>query len=419
MSPKVLFLVYDLDSASGICVQKVAAELKERNFDVFILTKSLSEQPYQTQYGATVYSVLPDMLELWREKLTRRGGAAAKMLNRLVTLAIRARVVLCYPVWPLNSLLFSRRFTSKAKQIAAKQQIDAVIPVYNTVDALIAADAIKQEMGQLKNIPYLLDAFYGGQTPKLMSEKKKRQKALRWEKKLFARADGIVMMQSAKSSYTQDGISPEYLERTVFLDIPMLTVSAGHMAFSRKNSADRVFLFAGSMPRNIRDPQALLDIFRSTAEPDWQLHLVGSSDFEDMIDTAAKKDHRIHPIGRIPYAQAQERMQSADYLVNIGNTLSHMVPSKIFEYMSYNKPIISTYKIPEDPCLPYLKLYHKALLLDESESPQKNAQLLRQFVMQVEKEEQGSADVFRLAKPGMPLYNNTPSAFADYLETQL
>lgn len=416
MSKKVLFLVYDLDSASGICVQKVASELYHRNMEVFILTKSSEiRQPYDAPYGAKVYSVLSDTLDRWKEQLEGKDSGISRVMSKLVTLAIRARVVLCYPVWPLNSFSFSRRFAAAAKKIAQEKNIHAVIPVYNTIDALIAADALKKENVHIKNIPYLLDAFYGGQTPKLMSEKKKRKKALWWEKKLFHHADGVVMMRSAQNSYGQDGIAPAHLEKTVFLDIPMLCLDSKIHEVKSTGQGNGVFLFAGSMPRNIREPKALLNIFQAVEEPGWQLHLAGNSDFEDMIADAARTDPRIHRLGRIPYAEAQRRMEQAQFLVNIGNTLSYMVPSKIFEYMSFNKPIISTYKISDDPCLPYLRLYGKACLLDEREDPRKNAAILREFVQKMEMDVRQGSSVFELAQPGMPLYENTPAAFADFL----
>ena len=42
-----------------------------------------------------------------------------------------------------------------------------------------------------------------------------------------------------------------------------------------------------------------------------------------------------------------------------------MIPSKIFEYFSFEKKIIHFYKDDEDTCLLYLKKYPYALLIDE------------------------------------------------------
>ena len=416
MGKRILFVMVDLDSASGICVQNVARELSARGHEIHILTKSpeYNPKPYLTEYGARVHAVTSGWLDRVRWKYKDVDGLCGKAVCRLAVLLERVRVVLCYPTWPLKDFGFCRRLVKQAKKIAREEHVDIVIPSYNTIDSLIAAKSVKNEYPKILYIPYMLDAFYGGQKPRLMSEDRKRKKALAWEKRLFARADGIVMMKPAQGAYARDGISPEYLARTVFLDLPML--HRRNLPVETLRLTDRkVFLFAGSMPRNIRDPQFLLDVFRTAADSDWQLWFVGPSDFESVIDAAARSDSRIRRIGKVSYDQAVAYMASADFLVNIGNTLAYMVPSKIFEYMSFGKPMISTVKIPEDPCLPYLNLYEKALVLDEQGTVSENAEKLRRFVQTLEQDR--SDRVTALTEPGMPLYANTPAAFADYIQS--
>lgn len=416
MGKKILFIMMDLDSASGICVQNVARELASRGHEIHILTKSPKKdpKPYVTEYNGKVTSVPAGFLERVRAGYKSVEGAFGKSVYRIAVLAERAKVVLCYHTWPLKDYGLSRRLTKEALKLAREECIDMVIPSYNTVDALIAADAVKRENPRIQYIPYMLDAFYGGQTPRLMSEKQKRKKAFAWENRLFSRADGIVMMKPAQEVYRQDGLQPAYLEKTVFLDLPMLNV--GNLPVTnRKKEKETVFLFAGSMPRNIRDPQHLLDLFRSVPEPDWRLVFVGPSDFESVIDAASASDPRIQRIGPVSHQQAVAHMASADYLVNIGNNLAYMVPSKIFEYMSFGKPVISTVKIPNDPCLPYLKQYGNALALEEWASVSENGNKLRQFVHNAPPSPNTS--VSALTEPGAPLYANTPAAFADFIQS--
>ena len=45
----------------------------------------------------------------------------------------------------------------------------------------------------------------------------------------------------------------------------------------------------------------------------------------------------------------------ASFLVNIGSINPNTVPGKIFEYFAYNKPILSTYSIVDEPSINYLK----------------------------------------------------------------
>lgn len=67
--------------------------------------------------------------------------------------------------------------------------------------------------------------------------------------------------------------------------------------------------------------------------------------------------------GFIPHEDSLEKIDSASFLLSIGNTNSDMIPSKIFEYMSTGKPIIHFYDNDYDSSLPYLKNYPLALLV--------------------------------------------------------
>ena len=57
----------------------------------------------------------------------------------------------------------------------------------------------------------------------------------------------------------------------------------------------------------------------------------------------------------------------ADVLVNIGNTVEHQIPGKIFAFMSTGKPIIHFSKFPDDPALPYFKKYPLVFVVNEWE----------------------------------------------------
>ena len=59
-----------------------------------------------------------------------------------------------------------------------------------------------------------------------------------------------------------------------------------------------------------------------------------------------------------------------------------MTPSKIFEYMSYGKPIISTAPISNEPCMKYLKTYPLSLVVDENNnSLDCNVEIVESFIL--------------------------------------
>ncbi len=133
------------------------------------------------------------------------------------------------------------------------------------------------------------------------------------------------------------------------------------------------------MPNNIRNPKVFIDIFSKIDSDKYHLYFAGSTDYEKLLSEAAANCNRIHLLGIIDHSMAEDMMKEADFLLNIGNSLSYMVPSKIFEYISYGKRIISTYRIDDDPCIPYLKKYPSSLLINEHEDCALSARRIVEF----------------------------------------
>lgn len=92
---------------------------------------------------------------------------------------------------------------------------------------------------------------------------------------------------------------------------------------------------------------------------------------------------RLQCLGCLPAAQAEALLQRADFLINIDNTAPNQVPSKIFEYINYGKPIINLYYNKNSPSLGYLSRYPLVLnLLCTPCASRENALALSQFLSQ-------------------------------------
>ena len=418
---KALFLVSHIDSTNGICVQTVAKRLVEKGVEVHILTQSnqTAEDMKKAENGICVYTVSENPISKQMKRAGAMKGRLGTVFASMYKTIHRLWVLLCYPCWPMTSPLRAWKFSNKAAEIVKEKNIDVIIPIYGSVETLLAANSTKKQIPQVKLVPYFLDALLAGQTPRLMKPETKQKKAIWWEKKLLSNADGIVMMNAAKKCYEDFSAGLDYYDRITFLDIPMLLMqNNGEKSGQRRNfpKDETVFFFAGAMARNIRDPRKTLEIFMQTKNPQWRLYLAGTSDYMSAVEESAKKDSRIRFLGKLPHAQVREMMEEADFLVNIGNTLSYMVPSKIFEYMAFEKPIVSTCKLKDDPSLPYLEAYKKIVILDEQSDVVASAAQLEHFVADVSTGKLVWTSLADLTEVDAPLYNNTPDAFGRYLE---
>ena len=79
--------------------------------------------------------------------------------------------------------------------------------------------------------------------------------------------------------------------------------------------------------------------------------------------------------------QAVRNMQlDADFLLNIGNTVTNQLPSKVLEYISSGKPIINIYKSEMCPTLNLLENYD-ALNIYEKEDLENSFKNLNKFLI--------------------------------------
>lgn len=122
-------------------------------------------------------------------------------------------------------------------------------------------------------------------------------------------------------------------------------------------------LFIGSFYHDIRNPGKLLDLF-SKVDSDIKLFLMTNFS-EEEIQEISPADYTPNVIPLQSRDSALYNLMQADILVNVGNNVESQIPGKLFEYMSTGKPIIHFSKIDNDPALPYLARYPKALVINE------------------------------------------------------
>lgn len=230
---------------------------------------------------------------------------------------------------------------------------------------------------------------------------------MRIEKKIFELADKVVLMKSSMDH--QKKYNMEYSSKMEFLDIPMLKLNKQPSQFKRDNSQIK-FLFVGSIAYKIRNPQILIDALTALDREDIVCEFVGNIDCKECFGKLQEKmGDRLKFVGFMKHDELAGKFASADVLLNIGNLISTMVPSKIFEYMSYKKPIISTYSIKNEPSKKYLEKYPMALLLSGDKSAEANAKEIDNFINNSIHQKINSAELEE------KFFLNMPKTFVEYI----
>ena len=329
-----------------------------------------------------------------------------RIIVKLLRIIVKMKYVCCFPVWPWTDPIVTRRIKHTVNDMFKKNKYDAIIAVYMPLSSLIVANHIKKEHPQVKYIAYFLDSLSGGYLPQALQNDRYEMKLIKWEQHLISNADKIVFMKSSKKIH--DCLYGKSIlgKNMVYLDLPMLI----HREYnSREKNKKKVLLYIGSLALSIRSPEFILNVFSNITDPELEFIFIGDAN-SGILNEYAQRDSRIRVLGKCSHSEALEYESCADVLINIGNKNPSLAPSKIFEYMSWGKKIVSTYSIDDDTSVQYLKKYSQALLLDERDDDLITASnKLKDFIYK--EEEKVSFDALRNT-----FEENTPHAFVSMLE---
>ena len=387
---KILFILgmyHPRYSANGVSCKKVIDECVNRGYDVScVINDYANEKKEDVIDGAKIYRIkhrLFDRVIQWCDRNTHK--PYSEIIRKVAYVVNKLKFIIMSPTWPIVSPLYCYRFYKKAKKLMKSEQFDAVVSVYTPVDALLSGYFIKKKFPEVKYYPYFLDSLSGGYGPKLFSEDRTISRGLRIEDKVFEKADKIVLMKSSEEH--QMKYNYKFNDKFVFLDIPMLSEPEQTGDENTKSSTIK-FLFVGNLSSSVRNPETLISALEN-------------------INLKNIYGERLIFTDFINHDDLLEKIIQADVLINIGNLISTMVPSKIFEYMSYGKPIISTYDIENEPSRKYLEKYPLALLLSGEDSAVENAQKIQEFIELEGRKRVEFKDVEKL------FALNTPKAFTE------
>lgn len=247
---------------------------------------------------------------------------------------------------------------------------DVIVAVMGHFEIAAAALELKKRNPNVKFVLYQVDPCSSNESYNVSTKKERED----FEKNLYTCVDRIIttpiLLKESEEIYSKD-----IVDKMIPMEFPNVVPCFENI--SRKTNRIRC-IFTGSIYGDFRDPEYTLRLF-DNVEPQISFEMIGS------VNPSAKTQLDSHNVlyhGSKSLEETKTELASADILVNIGNKMTNQVPSKLFEYISYGKPIINICKNRNCPTLPYLERYKYVLnLYEEDELFEEQVKLLNEFVI--------------------------------------
>lgn len=400
MKKTILFVVAESKSANGVCCHAVMQQLKE-DYNVLCLTNREwgSEESYKID-DIPYFTIEPRFVTRLYDRVSQSvdGSLKQRVLKLLFFGINKLKLFVSIFTWPWLSPMYTKRFYAKMEHLYDLYNIDCVVPVYKQIDPLIAAKKLKRKLNKegkdIQVIPYFLDPLSGGIGPKMFSEEMMVKRGQEWEKRVLDVADTVIVMESSRTNHEENNKDQAYYDKLVYMDIPLLNLESTDQEnfiatnenrkvdvnlTSEKDTEDIKVFYGGTLHEPMRNVTRMVELISRVKNP--RIHFVFAGYGARQEIFANKKN--IEFLGELSHEKVREQLNEADVLLNMGVTRSTAISGKIFEYMTTGKPIVSTFSIDKEACIPYLNKYPLAFMVDEREQDlDKQATELEKFIVE-------------------------------------
>ena len=321
----------DSESPCGKDVYALSKTLSKAGYDVAVLTVTKENKQAKKLEEITLYKV--ESLTSYRKLLLEEYIQKCNIIKKLK---------LHWALHKINHKIANTYFMGDLMSYDALNYWIKELP-HKTFDLLISvsypfyiqeyAKFVRKKLHIKKWLPYLLDPH----ADNIHCYKDKRKRRVKRERNLFKTCTNICTVEEI---VTQAQYSPikKFLQKIQYIPTHLMT---DNTKYYNKNDTESVqFVYTGLFYPDIRNPEKLLQYF--TQLPDNYILNLYSKGCVDII--TKYKEILGDRLQLNDYILDQEEYNKmigkSDFLVDVGNTVSNQVPSKILTYCSFGKPII-------------------------------------------------------------------------------
>lgn len=269
---------------------------------------------------------------------------------------------------PDTNIMYQNKVLKSVDKLMDIDTYDAVISVMGGKSTEYAAYKIRNKY-KVKWISILFDPFVENNH---LYKKNKiyYKKAKKFDQIIKDKCDLILLEECIYNNLNKKNISAKIAKIGMPLILP--NIKSRKINYVNENKIIRIAFF-GVLYKNLRNPEYSIKLLLSINNT--RIDFYGNLNTKEILSNY--KYERISYRGRVSHRDIEKIVHDYDYLLNIGNNTLSQVPSKIYEYINYRKPIINIVKNSDDPTIEIINKYKFGINLIENDN--NNIQKLNDF----------------------------------------
>lgn len=370
---------YPKPSANGACVREIVINLRNRGHRVFTISWDENSQSRESMDDYTI--------KTWYVLRAPSIYLNGTIKRKLISLG----KVISHNLSPVSYWSYVHQYLKIAEMIIEKIDIDCFICAQFPFEAVYAGYILKKRYPNICFITYELDFFSEASEGKLPTFIYKLRKNIYriWYRKIYKLTNCILYMEPHKQNYERENFYG-YKEKFLGIFPPLLLKQESNSEIAERFDYQKILksnskikmLYSGVLLSNVRQPFSCLRVL-VICNNSVPLHcdFFSRGEYEDFLaEQAHLYPELFHTHGYVSQAELDKHMRNTDVLLSIGNYVSEMLPSKIFSYMTYKKPIIHFSQQKRDIAGDILKHYSYALVIPHNISDCEAAMLIIDFL---------------------------------------
>ena len=358
-------------SPSGKIAANVLNELK-KEFDITVIAQ---KNYFGLSKNETIDGIEVIRINEWNRMFHhlfegKERQAKTSLSRTFCKTLLGAKRVINYVFRLLRKQSFSEGYVKKIinrlEKIEKEERIDFLMPVSIPHEAVVASVRYKKKHGHVKIYPYKTDFFACASTlyENGFIKKIRYPRHIKTEQETLEACEKLFALPPIAAYYDNNReLFPQY-EKVIRTEHPLL-VKPDLKTFTEADESDKITLvYAGSFYSKLRNPELVFDFLTGIEgfKDNYLFKLFSFGDCQPIVDKYKKEfGSALDDRGKVSSGEVANEMSCSDIIITIGNNSATDVPSKLFECLSFGKPIIHFYFNDADSYLDYLKNYEYSL----------------------------------------------------------